>query len=113
MILSAFISLYLYPKHTNVYKTVIQISSKSKWFVRSPEIRLRRSWLYLHEILLGGQDAVEVLSPDAEGIDVCEDHHEILPRYLSCADAVLEVGLKTRRISSHGYTQAKQIVVLE
>ena len=48
MILSAFISLYLYPKHTNVYKTVTRISSKSKWFVRSPEIRLRRSWLYVH-----------------------------------------------------------------
>ena len=46
MILSAFISLY--PKHTNVYKTVTRILSKSKWFVRSPEIRLRRSWLYIH-----------------------------------------------------------------
>ena len=48
VILSAFISLYLYPKHTNVYKTVTWISSKSKWFVRPPEIspfRLRRSWL--------------------------------------------------------------------
>ena len=34
-----------FPKHTNVYKTVTQIWSKSKWYVRSPEIRLRRSWL--------------------------------------------------------------------
>ena len=41
------ISLYLYPKHTNVYKTVTQISSKSKWFVRSPEIWLWQSWLYI------------------------------------------------------------------
>ena len=39
-------SLHLYPKHTNVYKTVTRISSKSKWFVRSPEIRLRQGWLY-------------------------------------------------------------------
>ena len=50
MILSAFISLY--PKHTNVYKTVTRISSKSKWFVGSPEIRLRRSWLYLKMTLV-------------------------------------------------------------
>ena len=38
-----------FPKHTNVYKTVTRVSFKSKWFVRSPEIWIRQSWLYIHE----------------------------------------------------------------
>ena len=64
MILSAFISLYLYPKHTNVYKNETQILSRSKWFARSTEIRLRRSWLYVTVPFQFTEDIIIIHIPD-------------------------------------------------